>query len=85
MDILPPQAPPPGSGTAGITPLRRPDGPARGDGNRGGAPLAALTSAAALPIDLATLPFRMADVGLTAAVRLLEAVAPTARPEPESK
>ena len=51
----------------------------------GGAPLAAFTSAAALPIDLATLPFRMADAGLTATVRLLEAAAPAVRPGPESK
>ncbi len=57
----------------------------REDPNSGGASLAALTSAAALPIDLATLPFRMADAGLTATVRLLEAVAPAARPGPESK
>jgi len=57
----------------------------REDPASGGAPLAALTSAAALPIDLATLPFRMADIGLTATVRLLEAVAPAAKPGPESK
>jgi NAD(P)-dependent dehydrogenase (short-subunit alcohol dehydrogenase family) len=57
----------------------------REDPDSGGATLAALTSAAALPIDLATLPFRMADAGLTATVRLLEAVAPAAKPGPESK
>jgi len=57
----------------------------REDPESGGAPLAALTSAAALPIDVATLPFRMADAGLTATVRLLEAVAPAAKPGPESK
>jgi hypothetical protein len=51
----------------------------------GGAPLAALTSAAALPLEMAALPFRMADAGLTATVRLLEAVAPAVRPGPESK
>ncbi len=57
----------------------------RADPESGGASLAALTSAAALPIDFATLPFRMADVGLTATVRFLEAVAPAARPGPESR
>src|SRR5215210_2180133 len=57
----------------------------REDPESGGAPLAALTSAAALPIDMATLPFRMADIGLTATVRLLEAAVPAAKPGPESK
>ena len=57
----------------------------REDPESGGAPLAALTSAAALPIEVAALPFRVADAGLTATVRLLEAVAPAAKPGPESK
>jgi hypothetical protein len=57
----------------------------REDPASGGAPLAALTSAAALPLEMAALPYRMADAGLTARVRLLEAVAPAARPGPESK
>ena len=57
----------------------------RADPESGGAPLAALTSAAAVPIDLMTLPFRMADAGLTATVRMLEAVAPAAKPGPDSK
>jgi hypothetical protein len=57
----------------------------REDPASGGAPLAALTSAAALPLEMAALPFRMADAGLTATVRLLEAVAPAAKPGPVSK
>jgi len=57
----------------------------REDPASGGAPLAALTSAAALPLEMAALPYRMADAGLTATVRLLEAVAPGAKPGPESK
>jgi NADP-dependent 3-hydroxy acid dehydrogenase YdfG len=57
----------------------------REDPDSGGAPLAAMTSAAALPIEMAALPFRMADVGLTAMCRLLEAAVPAARPGPVSK
>jgi hypothetical protein len=57
----------------------------REDPDSGGAPLAAMTSAAALPIEMAALPFRMADAGLAAMCRLLEAVAPAARPGPVSK
>ncbi len=57
----------------------------REDPESGGAPLAALTSAAALPLEMAALPFRMADVSLTATCRLLEAIAPAAKPGPESK
>ena len=57
----------------------------RQDPETGGVPLAALTSAAAFPIEMAALPFRMADAGLTATVRLLEAVAPAGRPGPVSK
>ena len=51
----------------------------------GGAPLAAPTSAAALPMDMATLPFRMADAGLTATCRFLEAFVPQGQPGPVSK
>jgi NAD(P)-dependent dehydrogenase (short-subunit alcohol dehydrogenase family) len=80
----------PSEDTTGALFETRPDGMGvsggwREDSDSGGAPLAALTSAAALPIDLATLPFRMADAGLTATVRSLEAAAPAAKPGPESK
>lgn len=57
----------------------------REDPGSGGAPLAAATSAAALPLEMAALPFRLADAALTATVRLLEAVAPAARSGPVSK
>jgi NAD(P)-dependent dehydrogenase (short-subunit alcohol dehydrogenase family) len=50
-----------------------------------GAPLAAMTSVAALPLELAAIPFRLVDAGLTAACRFLEAFAPAARPGPVSK
>jgi NAD(P)-dependent dehydrogenase (short-subunit alcohol dehydrogenase family) len=51
----------------------------------GGAPLAAMTSVAALPLELAALPFRMADFGLTSAFRFLEAITPPGPPGPSSK
>lgn len=51
----------------------------------GGAPPAAPTSAAALPLDMAASPFRMADAGLAATARPPEAVAPAAKPGPEAK
>jgi NADP-dependent 3-hydroxy acid dehydrogenase YdfG len=57
----------------------------REDPESGGAPLAAMTSMAALPLEMATLPFRVADAGLTAACRLSEVFSPTARPGPASK
>ncbi|SHI66169.1 Short-chain dehydrogenase [Roseomonas rosea] len=51
----------------------------------GGAPLAAMTSMAGLSIDLATLPLRMADAGLTSAARILESITPPGPPGPASK
>lgn len=57
----------------------------RADPDSGGEPLAALTSAAALPIEMAALPFRVADAGFAAACRFLEAFVPAARPGPVSK
>jgi NAD(P)-dependent dehydrogenase (short-subunit alcohol dehydrogenase family) len=61
------------------------DGGWRADPESGGAPLAALTSAVALPLEVAALPLRMADLGLTAACRFLEAFAPPGVPGPVSK
>ena len=61
------------------------DGGWRADPTSGGAPLAAATSMAALGLDLATLPLRMADLGLTSAFRFLEAVTPPGPPGPDSK
>jgi short-subunit dehydrogenase len=57
----------------------------RANPESGGAPLAAMTSMAALPLDLAALPFRMADIGLTSACRFLEAFIPSGPPGPRSK
>lgn len=51
----------------------------------GGAPLAALTSLAAWPIEWATMGFRLADAGLAASARMLEAMVPAAKPGPVSK
>src|SRR3954451_13745043 len=51
----------------------------------GGAALAAVTSMAALPIEMATLSLRLADAGLTAGARMLENMAPAAKPGPDSK
>jgi hypothetical protein len=57
----------------------------RANPESGGAPLAAMTSMAALPLDLAALPFRMADISLTSACRFLEAFIPSGPPGPRSK
>ncbi|WP_084698042.1 SDR family oxidoreductase [Muricoccus aerilatus] len=57
----------------------------RKDVESGGAPLAAMTAAAAIPLDLAMLPFRMADLGLTTTARILEAMNPLGKPGPKSK
>ncbi|HEY0418609.1 MAG TPA: SDR family oxidoreductase [Acetobacteraceae bacterium] len=51
----------------------------------GGAALAAVTSMAALPIEMMTLSLRLADEGLTAGARMLENMAPAAKPGPDSK
>ncbi|MCB4824101.1 SDR family oxidoreductase [Roseicella aerolata] len=51
----------------------------------GGAPLAAMTSLAAWPIELASMGFRLADAGLAATARMLEALVPAAKPGPESR
>ncbi|MDO9706804.1 SDR family oxidoreductase [Paracraurococcus lichenis] len=51
----------------------------------GGPPLAALTSLAAWPIDFATMALRMADASLAAVARMLEMLAPAAKPGPVSK
>jgi hypothetical protein len=51
----------------------------------GGAYLAAMTSMAALSLDLASVPLWMADIGLTATFRLLEAVNLPGPPGPISK
>ena len=80
----------PSRDTTGALFESRPDGMGvsggwREDPESGGAPLAALTSAAALPIEMAALPFRMADAGFAAACRFLEAFAPAAKPGPVSK
>ena len=51
----------------------------------GGAPLAAMTTMAALPVEVAALSFRLADMNLTAACRMLEGLAPATKPGPDSK
>lgn len=61
------------------------DGGWRATPDSGGAPLAALTSVAALPLELAAFPFRMADLSLTAAFRFLETFAPPDSAGPVSK
>jgi NADP-dependent 3-hydroxy acid dehydrogenase YdfG len=61
------------------------DGGWRATPDSAGAQLAALTSMAALPLDMADVWFRMADASLTASFRLLEAVVPAVRPGPVSK
>ncbi|WP_052389028.1 SDR family oxidoreductase [Belnapia moabensis] len=61
------------------------DGGWRKRAGAGGAPLATATSLAALPLAWAALPMHMADLGLTAGARLLEAMAPSAKPGPVSR
>jgi NAD(P)-dependent dehydrogenase (short-subunit alcohol dehydrogenase family) len=61
------------------------DGGWRERAGAGGAPLAAMTEMAALPLEMANLSFRMADAGLTASFRLLEAALPGFKPGPASK
>nr|MCV4206945.1 SDR family oxidoreductase [Roseomonas sp. SXEYE001] len=61
------------------------DGGWRSKPESGGASLAAMTSMAALSLDFASLPLRMADIGLTSAFRFLEAVMPPGPPGPTSK
>jgi short-subunit dehydrogenase len=61
------------------------DGGWRERAGGGGAPLAAMTELAALPLEMANLSFRMADANLTAAFRLFEAVLPGLKPGPVSK
>jgi NAD(P)-dependent dehydrogenase (short-subunit alcohol dehydrogenase family) len=51
----------------------------------GGAPLAALTALVVLPIEMATMTFRLADASMTAGARMLEALVPAAKPGPASK
>jgi short-subunit dehydrogenase len=63
---------------------RRVDGGWRNEAGPAGAPLAAMTSMAALPLEMMLLPLRVADLGLTAACRLLEAI-PPGPPGPVSK
>ncbi|MFT8244744.1 SDR family oxidoreductase [Roseomonas sp. BN140053] len=80
----------PSGDTAGILFEPTHDGQGVGGGWRaspesGGAGLAAVTSLAALPLDLAALPFRMADIGLTATFRALETLTPPGPPGPVSK
>jgi NAD(P)-dependent dehydrogenase (short-subunit alcohol dehydrogenase family) len=61
------------------------DGGWREAAGLGAAPLAAMTSAAALPLDFMALSLRMLDIGMTTGLRLLEAMVPAARPGPVSK
>ncbi|SDB63239.1 SDR family oxidoreductase [Belnapia rosea] len=61
------------------------DGGWRAAAGPAGAPLAALTSLAALPLAWAALPWRLADTGLAAGARMMEAMAPALRPGPVSK
>ncbi|TCZ54980.1 SDR family oxidoreductase [Roseicella aquatilis] len=80
----------PGTDTSGALFESWPDGLGVTGGWRekaesGGAPLAALTSLAAWPVELATIGFRMADAGLAAGARMLEAWMPAAKPGPASK
>ncbi len=61
------------------------DGGWRERAGAGGAPLATLTSLAALPLAWAALPMHMADLGLATGARLLEAMVPAAKPGPVSR
>jgi NAD(P)-dependent dehydrogenase (short-subunit alcohol dehydrogenase family) len=61
------------------------DGGWREQQETGGAPLAAFTSMAAVPVDLAAFSWQMADAGLTASFRMLEAAMPVVKPGPPSK
>lgn len=63
------------------------DGGWREAAGLGGAPLAAMTSLAALPLDLAALPLplRLLELGMAMGFRLLEAMVPAASPGPVSK
>jgi short-subunit dehydrogenase len=61
------------------------DGGWRQQPESGGAPLAAATSMAALSLDMATLPFRLADLNVTTGLRMLEALSPPGKPGPVSR
>lgn len=63
----------------------RVDGGWRAAPDSGGASLAAMTAVAALPLEMAVLPYRLADAGLTASFRLLETAMPAMRQGPASK
>jgi len=57
----------------------------RDNPDSGGPFLAAVTSMMALPIEMAMLPLRMADIGMTMAAPILEAMMPTAARGPVSR
>jgi NAD(P)-dependent dehydrogenase (short-subunit alcohol dehydrogenase family) len=61
------------------------DGGWRARPESGGAPLAAATSIAALSVEMATIPFRMADLSMTTGFRMLEAMQPAIKPGPVSR
>jgi NAD(P)-dependent dehydrogenase (short-subunit alcohol dehydrogenase family) len=61
------------------------DGGWREQPESGGAPLAAATSIAALSVDMATLPFRLADLNVTTGLRLLDAMSSPVKPGPVSR
>jgi NAD(P)-dependent dehydrogenase (short-subunit alcohol dehydrogenase family) len=61
------------------------DGGWREAAGAGGAPLAAMTTLAALPLEWAAMPLRMADASMAAGFRMLEALLPAAKPGPVSK
>ena len=61
------------------------DGGWRDRSETGGAPLAALSTAAALPVEMASLSFRMVDLGMTSGARMLEAALPGLRLGPPSR
>lgn len=75
----------PGALFAPVEDGRAVDGGWRARPGSGGAPLAAMTEMAALPIEMTRLSLRMADAGLTATARMLEAAVPGLRPGPDSK
>jgi len=56
----------------------------RAEPDTGGPPLASLSQLAAIPFEMAALPLRMADLGLTATSRILEAWVPLAFRGPRS-
>ncbi|GGC56680.1 hypothetical protein GCM10011504_38810 [Siccirubricoccus deserti] len=75
----------PGALFAPVEDGRGVEGGWRAAAGAGGAPLATATSLAALPLDFMALPLRLLDLSLTTGFRLLEAMAPAARPGPVSK